>query len=264
MGLYPGKPKGQCRATMRLAVLSDIHSNRAALEAVLAACDRLGIAEIANLGDSLSGPFDPAGTADLLIDRAIPSIRGNHDRMLFEPGAAGLWESWALPDLTPAHLDWVRGLPETRDWHGCHLTHAAPGDDAENWLDHRGPAGRLVARDRAGVEARAAGLGARLTCTGHTHTPRVVRLSGGRLVVNPGSVGCPAYLDDRTDPPFIHETGAPDARFAVIEFEGEVVEVSLRTVPYDPAEMQDRARARGAATWAEAIGSGWFTPAGAP
>lgn len=249
---------------MRVAVFSDIHSNRAALEAVLRVCDRLGVSDIVNLGDSLSGPFDPAGTADLLIERAIPSIMGNHDRMLIEPGAAGLWENWALPDLTPEHLDWVKGLPETLDIFGLHLTHAAPGDDAENWLDHRGPSHRLVARDRADVEARAAGLRAPLICTGHTHTPRVVRLSGGRMVVNPGAVGCPAYYDDRMDPAFIHETGAPDARFAVIEQIGAEYEVSLRTVSYDAAEMQACARARGADSWAEAIGSGWFTPAVSP
>ncbi|MDJ1007999.1 MAG: metallophosphoesterase family protein [Paracoccaceae bacterium] len=247
---------------MRVAVISDIHSNRAALEAVLAVCDRLGIGDIANLGDSLSGPFDPAGTADILIERAIPSIMGNHDRMLLAPPEKlGLWERWAMPELTPAHLDWVRNLPETLDWKGLFLTHAAPGDDAENWLDFRGPGRRLIARDRSGVEARGAGLTAAVTLTGHTHTPRMVRLTGGRMVVNPGAVGCPAYFDDRTDPPFIHETGAPDARFAVLEEVGGKIEVSLRTVPYDPAGMQALARARGADTWAEAIGSGWFTSA---
>lgn len=249
---------------MRLAVLSDIHSNRAALEAVLAVCDRLEIGDIVNLGDSLSGPFDPAGTADLLIDRAIPSIMGNHDRMLLAPAEdLGLWERWAVPELTPAHLAWVKSLPETLEREGVFCTHAAPGDDADNWLDHRGPASRLIARDRGGVEARATGLEARVTVTGHTHSPRAVRLSGDRLVVNPGSVGCPAYFDDRFEPPFIHETGAPDARFAVIETVGEAVEVSLRCVPYDPSEMRSRALARGAETWAEAITSGWFTPADA-
>src|SRR6056297_1584407 len=132
---------------MRVAVLSDIHSNRSALEAVLAVCDRLGITDIFNLGDSLSGPFDPAGTADILIDRAIPSIRCNHDRMLLDPAdRLGLWERWAVPELREPHFDWVRHLPETIDWQGLHFTHAAPGDDAENWLDYRGPQNRLVAR----------------------------------------------------------------------------------------------------------------------
>ncbi|MEM9707565.1 MAG: metallophosphoesterase family protein [Pseudomonadota bacterium] len=246
---------------MRLAVLSDIHSNRAALDAVLAVCDREGLTDIVNLGDSLSGPFDAPGTADILIARAIPSIRGNHDRLLLEePG--GLWESWALPNLTDAHLGWLRSLPETLDLHGAHLTHAAPGDDAENWLDQRGAHHRLIARDRADVEARADGIAANIILTGHTHTPRMVRLSDNRLVVNPGAVGCPAYLDTRSDPPFIHETGAPDARFAVIETHGSAVEVVHRTVPYDPSEMQALARAKGADSWAEAIATGWFSPEG--
>jgi len=247
---------------MRVAVLSDIHSNRSALQAVIAVCDRLGIPNIFNLGDSLSGPFDPAGTADLLIDRAIPSVRGNHDRMLLDPpDRHGLWERWAVPELHETHFDWLRSLPESIDWHGFHFIHAVPGDDAEDWLDHKGPQNRLVARDRREVESRAEGLGAAAILTGHTHTPRMVRLSGGRIVVNPGAVGCPAYLDARSDPPFIHETGAPDARFAIVEQIGDDYEVSLRTVPYDPSEMQALALARGADTWAEAIGSGWFTPA---
>ncbi len=247
---------------MRFAVLSDIHGNRSALEAVLAVCDRLGVTDIVNLGDSLSGPFDPAGTADILMSLDLPTVCGNHDRMLLDPPEnQGLWERWTVPHLTAEHLRWIEGLPEEVDWKGVLLTHAAPGDDSENWLDHRGPAQRLIARDRGAVEARAQDLSARLTLTGHTHTPRVVRLSGDRLVVNPGSVGCPAYYDDRTDPVFIHETGAPDARFAVIEEANGNFEVALRTVPYDPAEMQARARGNGADTWAEALATGWFSPA---
>ncbi len=247
---------------MRFAVFSDIHGNRSALEAVLNTLDRSGVKDIVNLGDSLSGPFDPAGTADLLLEREVPSVRGNHDRMLLvDKEELGLWEQWTAPHLKAEHWDWLQSLPETIARGEILFTHAAPGNDSENWLDHRGADHRVVARERAGAETRAEGTQARLVLTGHTHTPRMVRLSGNRQVVNPGSVGCPAYLDTRTEPPVIHETGAADARYAIVEQRDEDFEVALCSVPYDPREMQGLARSKGAESWATAIETGWFTPA---
>jgi len=95
-----------------LAVIADIHGNRWALEAVLQDIDRRGIQQIANLGDHLTGPLDPVGTADLLIGRNMVNVCGNDDRELFSP-----WEElssaqrYTLQQLTPAHLDWLRTLP---------------------------------------------------------------------------------------------------------------------------------------------------------
>jgi len=62
---------------MRLAAIADVHGNIAALEAVLADIAAAGIVEVVNLGDHVSGPLDPAATADLLMQRGFPSIRGN-------------------------------------------------------------------------------------------------------------------------------------------------------------------------------------------
>jgi diadenosine tetraphosphatase ApaH/serine/threonine PP2A family protein phosphatase len=74
--------------------------------------------------------------------------------------------------------------------------------------------GSIAARPLLEVEADAAGVAASLILCGHTHIPRVVRLSDGRLVVNPGSVGCPGYDGHR---PVYHkvETGTPDACYLV-------------------------------------------------
>ena len=79
------------------------------------------------------------------------------------------------------------------------------------------------------------------------------------MVVNPGSVGVPAYLDTRTDPPFFHESGAPDARYAVLTEDGGTWRAALCTVPYDPAPMAKLARAKGADCWARAIELGWMS-----
>jgi len=67
---------------MKLAILSDIHANIWALEAVLADIRKQGVDLIVNAGDILSAPLEPAATADLLIPLQLPTIRGNHERQL--------------------------------------------------------------------------------------------------------------------------------------------------------------------------------------
>src|SRR2546421_12077883 len=97
-----------------LAVIADIHGNRWALEAVSQDIDRRGIEQIVNLGDHLTGPLDPAGTADLLNTRNMLSICGNDDRVLFTPDEEfSSSQRYTREQLTPAHLQWLRALPET-------------------------------------------------------------------------------------------------------------------------------------------------------
>ena len=76
---------------MRLAVITDIHGNVAALEAALDDIAARGIADILCLGDCASGMMWPGETTALLMQRAIPTVRGNHDRWLLEhaPEAMG-------------------------------------------------------------------------------------------------------------------------------------------------------------------------------
>jgi predicted phosphodiesterase len=63
---------------VKLAAISDIHGNLAALDAVLAHIARRGVGKIVNLGDILSGPLQPSETADRLMALALPTISGNH------------------------------------------------------------------------------------------------------------------------------------------------------------------------------------------
>ena len=67
---------------MKHAVISDIHSNLLALEAVLSDIARQGVDQTVNLSDILSGPLQPSETADLLMAQNFPTIRGNHERQL--------------------------------------------------------------------------------------------------------------------------------------------------------------------------------------
>lgn len=245
---------------MRLAIISDIHGNIDALEAVLADIARRGIEDIVNLGDSLSGPFDAVAVAERLIGLGLPTVSGNHDRALWDRPreSMGLWESWIVDELAPNHLDWLRGLPASVTLGEVLCCHATPESDHENWLDRRGPDQRLIARDLDGVLERLGGATAPVIACGHTHTPRLVRLPTGQAVVNPGAVGCPAYLDARTEPAFIHQTGAPDARYAVLERAGDTWRADLVAVPYDSRAMARLARQRGAEDWAKAVETGWF------
>jgi hypothetical protein len=70
--------------TMKFAAIADVHGNRVALEAVLADIAAFGITDVVNLGDHVSGPLEARRTADLLIERGFPSIRGDQDRRLVE------------------------------------------------------------------------------------------------------------------------------------------------------------------------------------
>jgi predicted phosphodiesterase len=74
---------------MKRAAIADVHGNSAALEAVLADIATLGVRDIVNLGDHLSGRLEAQRTTDLLIARGFPSIRGDQDRVLVELGPAG-------------------------------------------------------------------------------------------------------------------------------------------------------------------------------
>ncbi|MEM6635646.1 MAG: metallophosphoesterase family protein [Pseudomonadota bacterium] len=247
---------------MILAVVSDIHGNSSALDAVLSDVARRGISDIVNLGDALSGPLDPQGTAERLIDLGLPSVMGNHDRFLLEhgPETMGLWERWTHPFLAEAATEWLRRIPRTRVFKEALLCHGTPDSDVTNWLDDRGADRRMHFRPMDQIERLAAGAAEPLILCGHTHIPRMVRLTSGQVVVNPGSVGCPAYLDDREAEPFVAETGAPDARYAICEKTEHGWSVSLVAVPYDPAPMVARALEKGAESWAQALWTGWFTP----
>lgn len=253
---------------MKIAVIADIHGNAPALEAVLADIDRQGVRDIVNLGDHLSGPIDPARTADLLLSREIVSIRGNHDRALLtlSPEEMIATDRFTHAALSDHHLAWLSGLPSTRRWadHGLFLCHGTPDSDLVYWLEDLTPDGVVHRADEARIERFAEGIEVPVLLCAHTHIPRLVTLSDGRLVLNPGSVGCPAYEDDQ---PVVHrvETGTPRASYAVIERDADGnTDVAFRLVSYDHGEAARLAEANGRADWAWALATGWMSRSGTP
>ncbi|MCR9071428.1 MAG: metallophosphatase family protein [Alphaproteobacteria bacterium] len=246
---------------MRLAAIADIHGNHLALKAVLDDIDRQNVDLTVNLGDHLSSPLEAARTADLLLASQMVSIRGNHDRWILEktPEQMGASDRWAHDQLTDAHKEWLGTLPATR-WidDRIFLCHGTPGSDTTYWLEKVRPYGVITMSPIEEIEAAAEGIDCPLILCAHTHIPRAVRLRDGRLVVNPGSVGCPGYDDDSPPIPHIMQAGTPDASYAILEEVGGAWRVSFRQVPYDHMAMAEIARARGNAAWASALSSGWI------
>jgi predicted phosphodiesterase len=240
---------------MRLAVLSDIHGNLPALEAVLKDLRSRGADAVVNLGDSLSGPLLPLETAAFLMAQDWPTLAGNHERQVLDDPDPGPSDAYARACLTPRELDWMAALPATA-WFGeeVFLCHGTPGSDLDSLLETLEPHGIRPAT-AAEVTARLGACRAPVVLCGHTHVPRSVRSRAGQLVVNPGSVGLPAIETTR---PFkvIVETGSPDARYALLDRHPGGWTASLVTVPYDHHAMAALAGARRRPDWEVALRSG--------
>lgn len=242
---------------MRIAFVTDIHGNLAALEAVVHDIERRGVARVVNLGDSLSGPLMPRETARALMARDWFHLAGNHERQILSSGpeGRGASDSYARSTLTAPEREWIASLePMARIDDDVYACHGSPRSDLEHLLETIDPSGmRAATRDEVGV--RCAGVDAGLIVCGHSHIPRVLRLAAGPLVVNPGSVGLQAYDDD--DPyPCRVENHSPDARYAIAEqVDGRWI-ATLIAVPYDAEPMARLAQQRGRAAWAFALRTG--------
>jgi putative phosphoesterase len=246
---------------MRIAVLSDIHGNLLALEAVVRSFRAKGVDAVVNLGDSLSGPLLPRETAQFLMADDWPAIAGNHERQLLTlgPGRWGESDAYTHAQLGPRELDWLAAQPPNRQV-GAEvlLCHGTPACDMDPLLETFEPTG--VRPASAGeVESRVGGHPAQVVLCGHTHLPRVVRTRSGQLVVNPGSVGLPAWDYDGADGRKIKvETGSPDARYALVDQKGGHWYACLVAVPYDHQAMADLAAARNRPDWESALRTGYL------
>lgn len=246
---------------MRIAFVSDIHGNLAALEAVAADIARRGADRVVNLGDNLSGPLLPRETAQWLMASDWLSLAGNHERQVLQlrPGHGGPSDQFAHSQLTEAEFAWMCSLTHTlRLGEDVLLCHGSPRSDHEYLLETLD--GHVVrAATPAEIEERLSGQYAPLIASGHTHVPRQVRLGAGMLLVNPGSVGLQAYGDDH---PVEHkvENGTPDARYAIAQRTAQGWKVEHFTVAYDHESMAALAEQHGRPEWAHALRTG-FMPA---
>jgi predicted phosphodiesterase len=112
-----------------VAVLSDIHGNARALDAVLAEIARRGVRRIVHLGDCLYGPFDPRPVAERLMELGIPGVSGNEDRVLLDQEPKSKAARFTQAQLGAHHLAWLASLPRTMEFGTALLCHGTPTDD---------------------------------------------------------------------------------------------------------------------------------------
>ena len=242
---------------MRLAVVSDIHGNLPALEAVVRDFRSRGVDAVVNLGDSLSGPLLPLETAQFLMAQDWPTLAGNHERQMLGPEPWGASDAYARRQLSPRERDWMAALPATLPFTSeVFLCHGTPHSDLDGLLETLEPA-RLRAATAAEVDARLGAAAATVVLCGHTHVPRAARSSSGQLIVNPGSVGLPALETTRPYKVFV-ETGSPDARYAILEQRDGGWMPMLISVPYQHQAMADLAKAHNRPDWAHALRTGYM------
>jgi putative phosphoesterase len=233
---------------VKIAVISDIHGNRLALEAVLEDIVRQGVDGTFNLGDLFAGPMEPNWVADILMDIDIPTVRGNHERVLIDnpPEKLGPVDRFVQFQMETRHRGWINSLPPTMALlDDIFLCHGTPTSDDEPWLDGWWDGRTSTAPDEATVAAKAEGFDYPVLLCGHTHIPRAVRLKDGRLIVNPGSVGLQM------------NHGSPDARYATIELRNGKYYAGFHVVPYDHFAAARQAEANGFPQWRDALVTGW-------
>jgi predicted phosphodiesterase len=258
---------------MKIAAISDIHGNIDALRAVLAEIDREGVDAIVNGGDTLGGPLASSATAQLLMQRGIPMIAGNHERQLLTLPVDRLSASDACTaaEIDAAQRRWLAGAPPTR-WVApdVFLCHGTPTSDLQYWLetvtDDFGRNGSLGVRPASAAEVlQRLGQGehtrrASLIVCGHTHMPRIATVASpddghAITIVNVGSLGLQGYDDEH--PHFHHiETGSPHARYAVMRRSPAGWDVQLRSVAYDFEPMARLAEQRNRPDWARPLRTG--------
>ena len=228
---------------MRIAVLSDIHANLVALDAVLTAAG--SVDAVWHLGDVVGYGPEPDAVVERLTSLGAIGVRGNHDAAAvggreiewFNPDARRAME-WTRERISPPTRAWLEALPERRTEEGALLVHGSPREPLWEYVTS-------VPVARANLQI----LAADLCFHGHTHLPvafleddgRVDVLSpagdgsslevgGRRALLNPGSVGQP-------------RDGDPQASFLILDT--DAWRVTWRRTAYDVGAVQSAVRAAG-------------------
>ncbi|MEM0942853.1 MAG: metallophosphoesterase family protein [Pseudomonadota bacterium] len=214
----------------RLAVIADAHGNSWALSAVLEDIARRGLSHIVNLGDTADADMDPSGTVALMMASGADSIAGNYET--FRPG-----------QLSPEQEAWLTGLPKTLDLGEIFCCHGTPVSDTDALIEEI-TLDRVELAPVQTIAARLAGIAHPVILCAHKHMPRMVMLPSGQVLVNPGSVGLPAYWNDE---PVLHtvEAGSPHARYAILTRTGAGWAVEHVALPYPWDHAVAAARASG-------------------
>ena len=244
---------------MKIAVLSDIHSNVFSLEAVINDTKKRGVEQMLNLGDILYGPIAPKATYELLKEHDFITIRGNQDRQIYEAFREEIDTNptmqFILNDLGEEPIRWTESLPFDYQLNDeIYMCHGSPTNDLQYLLENI-ETGFPSLRSDSEIMASLNGQSSNIILCGHTHIPRTVKTTSGQIIINPGSVGLPAYTDDE---PIIHsmENYCPHASYTIIEKNETGWTVQQIKVPYDYQKAAEMAEERQRGDWRHFLNTG--------
>ena len=237
---------------MRIALISDLHGNRVALEAVLVDIDHIGVDRIICLGDVATLGPEPGWVIDKLRELGCSCIMGNHDDFLLDAELIHEYTEapiiieavdWCRDQLSRDQLDFLRNFRSRLE---LSLPHEDAGDDesdgASLLLFHGSPRSHmediLADTPAARLDEMLAGHRATVMAGGHTHV-QMLRQHRGTLLVNPGSLGAPFLEYTGGGPPTI----LPHAEYAIVEHSRGAVRVQLQRVALDRRELRRAAEA---------------------
>jgi predicted phosphodiesterase len=226
---------------MRVALISDLHGNLVALEAVLADAARAGVDRVVCLGDVATLGPRPREVLARLDALGCACVVGNHDAFMLD---AALIRTYTETPIVVDAVDWCRAQLSADELAqigtfvpgltvelgggatlGCY--HGTPRSHMEELL----PTASAAELDRV-LEARPATV----LAGGHTHL-QMLRTHRGSVVVNPGSVGMPFREAPAGAPPTI----LPHAEYAIVDASDGVVEVRLKRLPLAKATLREQA-----------------------
>lgn len=245
---------------LRIAVVADIHANIWALDAVLADIDRQQVDIVLNLGDILHGALKPRATFERLHSRGNwLTIQGNQDRQVYDATGQDRQKdarlNYIIKDLGEEPVAWLKSLPPTATFEEeIFLCHGTPESD-EMYLLEDVASGRPMVRPEADILRLVKRVRHPVIVCGHTHIPRLVCLANGQIVVNPGSVGLPAYSDD-APVPHAMETYSPHASYAILSKTASGWDVAFQKIAYDYEPASACAASLGRNDWARQIATG--------
>lgn len=223
---------------LKMALISDVHGNEAALRAVLDHARERGITAILHAGDAVGAPR-PDQAIDLLRGADVLSVYGNLDQTLMLGHRTGKHTGDRQLDLIMGSMqerswEWLATLPQEVRLDVCgrtiYMTHAAPGEIGEKLLP---------STPDAHLKAIANKVIADVIVIGHTHTP-MCRKVARTMFVNPGSVGRPR--------------DGPEASYAILEFPS--LELQYHRVRYDLERAVKEVSSQGLSDLAEDIEKG--------
>jgi putative phosphoesterase len=235
------------------AIISDIHGNSLAFEAVLKDIRSRGIETIINLGDYFFGALEPEKVAEMMRANPMFCISGNTDREILQAVDSKFTKEGmdrVKADLSEQSIQWLRNLPKTSTCDGLFFVcHGTPESDDEYLLEKVTKHGVFVYNDEDLI-ARTTHIKERIILCGHSHVNRVIYLSNDKIILNPGSVGLPAYLGTG-EHRFAMESMTPHAKYAIVAVDGDNINIEQVLCTYDWHKASEAAQKNGNEKWAQ-------------